>query len=857
MNQYYKIKQNYPDAILFFRLGDFYEMFGDDALKASPILEIVLTKRQNVPMCGVPYHSVSGYLSKLIKKGYKVAICEQLEDSSQAKGIVKREVIRLITAGTLLEENLLDIKKNNYLLSIIQKNNYGIAFVDISTGEFFITELNTPEEVSIELSRISPSEFILPESTKNTEFLKLIDSIKKEYTITNFINDWYFDYNNAQEKLTKKFNVNSLKSFGIDKKISAICSAGAILSYLEEIQKQTSLPLRPPKFYSTKEYLIIDETAVKNLELVENLNTKTRENSLLEILDKTLTAMGSRLMRKNLLQPLTNIEKIKERQEIINFFIEEGALQRQISEILKGICDLERIISRISANLAGPRDIVALKNALISVKKIKSILEQKFQIIDIKPKILIEIIENLKEVSEIIELIQKTIVENPPADISKCGVIREGYNQELDELRKIAYSGKTFLAELEQKERQRTGISSLKIGYTNVFGYYIEVTKPNLQFVPDNYIRKQTLVNSERFITPELKEYEEKVLTAEEKILRIEKTIFDEIKTNILKYSQDIYSTASSIAQLDFYISLSKIAIENNYTKPEISNDYIIEIKNGRHPVVEKKLIGKTFVPNDTLLDGNDNQIIILTGPNMSGKSTYLRQVALITIMAQIGSFVPAEYAKIGVVDKIFTRIGAADNLAGGESTFMVEMRETANIIYNATHKSLLILDEIGRGTSTFDGISIAWSTVEYLNKMKNEKNIGPKVLFATHYFELTELEEKLKGVKNYNVSVKEFQGEVIFTHKIIPGSSDRSYGIHVAKLAGLPKSIIEKAENILSELEKKSKIETKINTPYQLDFSNIIQNPIKEELSKIDINKLTPLDALKILYELKERYGK
>ncbi|MFN3966183.1 MAG: DNA mismatch repair protein MutS [Endomicrobiia bacterium] len=872
MNQYYKIKENYPDAILFFRLGDFYEMFGEDALKASPILEIVLTKRQNVPMCGVPYHSVSGYLSKLIKKGYKVAICEQIEDLGQAKGpaqgrqghaqgrqgIVKREVIRVITPGTLLEENLLDTKKNNYLLSIYQGNNsYGISFIDISTGEFFITELNSLQEISIELSRISPGELILPKSAKNTSFLNFINSIKENYTPVNFIEDWYFEYNNAYQKLIKKFNVISLKSFGIEKNTSAICSAGAILKYLEETQKQNLFPLRPPKFYSIEEFLIIDETAVRNLELVENITTGTRENSLLEILDKTSTAMGSRLLRKNLLQPLTNVEKIKERQEIIEFLIEEGTLQRQISEILKNISDLERIVSRISANLATPRDIVTLKNTLINVRKLKSLLEQKTQIIDIKPKILKEIIKNLKEIPEVIELIQKTIVENPPADISKGGVICDGYNPELDELRKIAYSGKSFLIELEQKERQRTGINSLKIGYTSVFGYYIEVTKPNLHLVPENYIRKQTLVNSERFITPELKEYEEKVLTAEEKILRIEHSIFDEVKSNILKYSQDIYLTASSIAELDFYISLSKIAIENNYSKPEISNDSIIEIKNGRHPVVEKKLIGKTFVPNDTLLDGKDNQIIILTGPNMSGKSTYLRQVALITIMAQVGSFVPAEYAKIGIVDKIFTRIGSADNLAGGESTFMVEMRETANILHNATQRSLLILDEIGRGTSTFDGISIAWATIEYLNRMRDKENIGPKVLFATHYFELTELEEKLKGVKNYNVSVKEFQGEVIFTHKIISGSSDRSYGIHVAKLAGLPGAVIERAKNVLAELEKKSKIEIKTeNIPYQLDFSNLTYHPIQEELSKIDINNLTPLEALKILSELKERYG-
>ncbi|MDI6640691.1 MAG: DNA mismatch repair protein MutS [Elusimicrobiota bacterium] len=894
MQQYQRIKQNYSDAILFFRLGDFYEMFGEDALKASPILEIVLTKRHNVPMCGVPHHSVSNYIAKLIRSGFKVAICEQLEDVSQAKGIVKREVVRLITPGTLIEENLLETKKNNYLLAIFHKTDrrldnggakwresgrinqeqIGIAYIDISTGEFYITEFyddNSFLKTISEIARLNPSEFVLPESHNNSN---LAIYLKRLNYFINFIDDYFFELNYSKEKILKTFQLPTLKSFGIEDKLLAISASGGILKYLEDTQKtlQEQLPLRPPKFYSTEEYMLLNDSTIDSLELIENQITRTKENTLLEIIDQANTAMGSRQIRKFLLKPLTNIEKINQRQEVVEYFINEGILRRKIAELLKSISDIERILSRIASNLATPRDLIALKESFITVTKIRSTIESTETLenfIDSKPKILIDIINNLVDTSTIVKLISETIVDNPPANLSNGGVIKKGYNSELDELRQIASSGKTYLAELEYKERQRTGIGSLKIGYTSVFGYYIEVTKPNLHLVPADYIRKQTLVNSERFITEELREYEQKVLTAEEKISRIETQIFSEVKSAILKEAQKIYSISSAIAELDTYISFAKIAAQNNYCKPKITDDYCIRIEDGRHPVLEKKLVGKTFVPNDTYLDGSENQIILLTGPNMSGKSTYLRQVALIVIMSQIGSYVPATKAEIGIVDRIFTRIGATENLAGGESTFMVEMRQTANILHNSTERSLLILDEIGRGTSTYDGISIAWSIVEYLNRIKNAQaqkmqndNVGPKVLFATHYFELTELEQKLKGVKNFNVSVHEWKDEIVFLHKIVPGYSDRSYGIHVAKLAGLPESVVTRAKNILIELERKSenidggaKLESK--KTLQLDLFSQKTHPLEVELAKLDIDRISPLQALQLLANWKERYGK
>lgn len=803
MKQYLNIKQNYKDAILFFRVGDFYEMFGEDAIKASPILEIVLTKRHNIPMCGVPYHSTISYISKLIKKGFKVAICEQMEDPSVAKGVVKREVIRIISPGTILEENLLEAKKNNYLVSIYPKITqketiFGIAYIDISTGDFFTTEFKDENllKLTSELTKINPSEFIFPKSFENSTIfnkIPVLNSISR-----NYIDDYFFEYSFSQNIIFETYSLTSLKPFGIEDKKFSVCASIGILNYLKNTQKISVLTLKPIKFYSIDEYMTLDNAAIKNLEL----------SLLLEILDHTVTPVGSRYLRKALSQPLTNINRIKERQQSVKFFVEEGIIRRKLKEVFKSIGDLERILTRLAGKLAGPRDLIVLKNSLNLIPQIKKILKE--QQTTLTPVVINGLYENLVELPNIVDLISKSIIDEPPIDVQKGNFIKPGYNKTLDELKEISQNGKKYLTELEQKEKIRTGISSLKVGYTSVFGYYIEVTKPNLGSVPKDYIRKQTLLNCERFITEELKQLEEKILSAEEKINRIELEIFLQIRNEILKYTQQLFRISLNISELDFYISLAEVAVENDYCLPEISDDYEIDIKESRHPVIEKKL-NKPFVPNDVYLDGLNQQIIILTGPNMSGKSTYLRQVALIVIMAQIGSYVPAKKAHIGIVDKIFTRIGSSDNLTGGESTFMIEMYETANIINNSSSRSLLILDEVGRGTSTFDGISIAWATVEYLHKKKKQSTPGPKVLFATHYFELTELANKLDGVKNYNVSVREWQDEVIFLHKILPGCSDKSYGIYVAKLAGLPDELIKRAKEILEKLETKFQIKSKV----------------------------------------------
>jgi len=813
MQQYHNIKKNYQDAILFFRLGDFYEMFGEDAVKASPALEIVLTKRQDVPMCGVPYHSVANYLAKLIKKGFKVAICEQIEDPSSAKGLVKREVIRLITPGTVIEENLLDTKKNNYLLAVYPEHNgdnsydIGIAYLDISTGDFFMTELaddNTLIKFACELTRINPSEYLIPPGFENSQVKSYLDKLNIAGTV---LEDRTFEYNQSIEKIRAAYSVKSMVSFGIKDKTIGINSCGAILSYLEQTQKLSLPPLKTIKYYSIEEYMQLDDSAVGNLELLEGLTTRSKQNSLLEILDHTSTPMGSRFLRKCLLQPLTNKDEISARQSVVEFFVVEGFIRRQLAEIFKMSSDLERILSRLSSGLANPRDIIALRNTLKTVPEIKNVLNGTATLQDMKPKKLNSIIENLYEMEETVNLISKVIADNPPVDVHKTGVIKEGYNKELDELHKISRDSKTYLAQLEQKERARTGINSLKIGYTSTFGYYIEVTKVNLNSVPREYVRRQTLTaGAERFVTEELKQYEEKTLTAEQKIQQLELEIFNQIKQSVLKESDRIHIISFSLAELDMYLSLAKVAVENDYCKPVVDYSYKIDIKDGRHPVIEKKLYGKSFVPNDIYLDGKEHQIIILTGPNMAGKSTYLRQAALIVIMAQIGSFVPARETSIGIIDRIFTRIGSADSLATGESTFMVEMNETAKILHNATQRSLLILDEVGRGTSTFDGISIAWAVVEHLTEKKG--GAGPKVLFATHYFELTELGEKYPGIKNFNVSIREWKDEITFLYKIVPGCSDRSYGIHVAKLAGLPQNVINRAREVLLELEKKSSSE-------------------------------------------------
>lgn len=819
MKQYHLIKKDYQEEILFFRLGDFYEMFGEDAIKASPILEVVLTKRQNIPMCGVPCHSANTYISKLLKRGLKVAICEQMEEPTPGKRIIRREVVRLITPGTLLEENLLDTKKNNFLLCLFCENNthFGLAYTDISTGDFYATEYTDDERLTktaVEFNRINPAEVVLPERLKQSS--NIIKIFPKNIPV-NFVDDWNFSSEIAKEKLAQAFKVDILRTFHLDDKGYMISACSGLLSYLEKTQKITGkILLKPLLYYSLDEFMFLDDTAIRNLELVEGIFTHTKENSLLEVLDYTVTSMGARLLRQWLIKPLTNVNNIQNRLSMVRLFVNEGLLRRSLRDMFKSISDLERIISRLSSGIATPRDLIMLKESLKVIPKIKAAYVNELVEIDLlKSKL-----SNLPDVSNIVELISQAITDEPPIDIRKGNVIKQGYNPQLDELRNISHQSKHTLSQIEQRERQRTGINSLKVGYTSVFGYYIEVTKANLHLVPPHYIRRQTLANAERFTTPELKEYEDKILAAEEKITHLEEELLLELRKTILNYTEQLHIIANTIAELDVYLSFAECAIKNNYCEPVIDTQYTIEIEAGRHPVVEKKLSGKAFVPNDTYLDGLENQIIILTGPNMAGKSTYLRQVALITILSQIGSFVPAKKAHIGIVDRIFTRIGATDSLSTGESTFMIEMRETADILYNSTSRSLVILDEVGRGTSTYDGISIAWATVEYLVRKDKvtPSSPGPKVLFATHFFELTELADIFPGIKNFNVSIHEWKDKIIFLYKIVPGSSDRSYGIHVAKLAGLPDKVITRATELLSELEKKG-YTTK---PFQLDLFKI-----------------------------------
>ncbi len=860
MRQYQQIKQNYKEAILFFRLGDFYEMFGEDAKKASPILGIALTSRQKVPMCGIPHHTVTNYVAKLLRASYSVAICEQMEEPELAKNIVKREVVRLITPGTILEENLLEAKNNNYLFALTVENkgsSYGIVFVDLSTGEFQGTEIKndqTGQKLAIELARLMPREGLLPKSEEKN--IRLVNLLKNKNISINFYEEWKATAESGAEYLKEKLKIVSLKGLGIEEKKNFLGACAIVLNYLEETQKVLPQHLKPVNFYSSDEYLTLDETAIRNLELLESLATGSKRGSLLEVIDKTLTAMGGRLLRFWLTHPLKEIEPICKRQEIINFFVQENILREQLRNEIKKIADLERLVSRVSFNQNNARDLVALKNSLNLVPEIKRIIKDNDNDDFYRENTALSVLlKDLAELPETVSLIEKAIVEEPPAELKEGGIIRKGYSPELDKIRETNRESKHWIAELGKKERERTGIGSLKVGYNTIFGYYLEVTKPNLSSVPTDYIRKQTLVNAERFITPELKEKEIFILSAEERINRLEYEIYQSVRSEVVKKVKEIQTIAKCLAELDVYLSLTQVAKENNYSQPEVNDSLVIEIKDGRHPVVEKTLSANRFVPNDTYLNSEENQILIITGPNMAGKSTYIRQVALLVILGQMGSFVPAKETKIGLVDRIFTRIGAAENLPAGESTFMVEMHETANILNNVTARSLLILDEIGRGTSTYDGISIAWAGVEFLS---NRKERRARTLFATHYFELTELENLLSGVKNYNISVKEWGEEIIFLHKIVPGAADRSYGIQVAKLAGLPEKVILRAKEIMYNLEKE-KIsptgeETKIE---QLDFLTPLSHPLKEEIEKIDPDKITPLEALLKIKEWKERYGK
>ena len=842
LNQYLKIKKEYPDVILFFRLGDFYEMFFEDAKLASSVLHITLTSREagkgkRIPMCGIPHHAAENYIARLLKEGFKVAVCEQVEDPKLAKGVVKREVIRVITPGTLIGESLI-AERNNYILCVNEeKGKFGISFCDISTGEFKTTELNTPEEFLSEISRINPAECLLPEGRED---LKKSLDIK---TITEYP-EFYFLLETARDILISHFEVQTLAGFELDGKEMAISTSGALLKYLEETQKRALTHIHKIESYSLNNYMLLDSFTQKNLELVKSLEWERKEGSLLSVLDRTLTPMGKRLLEKWVLQPLVDMDEIKRRQDGVEFFYQDRFLRERVREILKGFQDLERIVSKIGLDMANPRDVVNLSDALRKIDSLQKVFPE------LAPEIIAECRDNLDPIDEVCEKIKSAIRDEPPVQINEGGIIKDGYSQELDELRKIASSGKDWIAHLQEKEIKRTGISSLKVGYNKVFGYYIEITKPNLKYVPSDYIRKQTLVNAERFITPELKEYEEKVLGAEEKIKELEKALFVSLRQEIKNFIPRIQNDAYMVAVIDVLQSLAEVAEHNRYIRPKIHTGYDIVIEDGRHPVLERILPEGSFIPNNIILN-EDARILIITGPNMAGKSTYIRQAALLIIMAQMGSFIPASYAEIGIVSRVFTRIGARDALVSGMSTFMVEMVEVARILNNADDRSLIILDEVGRGTSTYDGLSIAWAVVEYIHR-----NIKAKTLFATHYHELTQIARYLPEVRNLNVAVREYKDQVIFLYKVEEGGCDRSFGIHVAKLAGIPPPVVERAKELLQELEQKRKtiVPKSRLIQYELFIHQGKKHPVVEEIKGLDIDKMSGIDALNFLNRLKNR---
>ena len=843
MKQYFSIKEEYHDAIVFFRLGDFYEMFGEDAKVASNILQIALTSRDKskddpMPMCGIPYFSVDGYISKLIKAGHKVAICEQVEDPKLAKGIVQREVVKVITPGTHIPEQP---KENAYIMSIYMNQGLtGITVADLSTGEFVVYETDKP--IEDEIGRHEPREILCPKSMQDN--IHYQEAFRGFYV--SYYDDWYFDYTESYKMLLRYFKVSSLDGYGCSGMNAAISAAGALISYLEDSQK--ILTFKKISVLSQTSYMFLDSATKRNLELIHNLKDGSVEGSLLWVLDETLTPMGGRFMRNAITRPLLSLPEIIKRQDAVEAIIEDYELMEELRTTFRKIQDIERLTSRIISKSAGPRDLIALKGSVEYIPKIKRLLSSSTN------AYIKEIGNSISEFVDLKDMIDFGITDNPPVNPKDGGIIRKGYNREVDELRNISTSGKDFIARLEAEEKQRTGISSLKVGFNKVFGYYIEITKPNLNLVPDDYIRKQTLANCERFITQDLKEYETKVLGAEDRLKELEYEIYMNILEKLQKYTNQLLETSAQIAMIDFLLSLATVAKRYDYVRPVISDDDVIEIVAGRHPVIERLIsthsissMDEKFIPNSALIDSNESRLLIITGPNMAGKSTYMRQTALIVLMAQIGAFVPAERARIGIVDRIFTRIGASDYITRGQSTFMVEMIETANILNNATQRSLILLDEVGRGTSTFDGISIAWAVADYL-----VNNVKARTMFATHYNELTDLALTMDGVKNYNVVVKEWGDEVIFLRKIEKGPADKSYGIQVARLAGLPDNVIEGAKTILEKLERKES-NTLIPRAAQMDLF-FAGDPITRELLGLDIENLTPQKALKKLAELRKK---
>ena len=870
MQHYLQTKEEYPDCILFYRLGDFYEMFFEDAKIVSRELELTLTgkscgQEERAPMCGVPFHAYESYMNRLVAKGYKVAICEQMEDPKQAKGMVRREVIRVVTPGTNINEQALDEGKNNYIMCIVSlSDQFGVATADVTTGDFFVTEVDSKRRLLDELYKFSPTEVVCNEALFMSGLD--IDDLKNRVGIVLYsLEHWYFDDSLCENTLKEHFRVNSLEGLGLADLECGMIASGSLLKYLYETQKNSLEQISAIHPYTTGKFMVLDSSTRRNLELVETLREKAKRGSLLWVLDKTKTAMGARMLRSFVEQPLIEKEEIEGRLDAIEELMQRAIDREELREYLNPVYDLERLLTRITYQSANPRDLTAFKSSIGMIPHIRGIL------LELQSKEIQGICEDMDTLEDLYTLIDAAIEEEPPITVREGGIIKDGYHEEIDRLREAKSQGKNWLAELEAKEREKTGIKNLKIKFNKVFGYYLEVTNSFKDLVPDYYTRKQTLTNAERYITPELKEMEDMILGAEDKLVQLEYELFRELREQIAKNVVRIQKTAKALAKIDVFASLALISEQNHYCRPSLNQNGRIDIKNGRHPVVEKMINNDMFIANDTYLDNQKNRISVITAPNMAGKSTYMRQTALIVLMAQIGCFVPAETADIGIVDRIFTRVGASDDLASGQSTFMVEMTEVANILRNATGNSLLILDEIGRGTSTFDGLSIAWAVVEHIS---NPKLLGAKTLFATHYHELTELEGKLDNVNNYCIAVKEKGDDIVFLRKIVKGGADKSYGIQVAKLAGVPDSVIERAKEIAEELgrhdivdfteilsnkknsatKKKKEHLDEVDLTQMSLFDAVNDNDIIEELKEIDVGNLTPIEALNKLYELQNK---
>ena len=871
MQKYMETKEQYKDCILFYRLGDFYEMFFDDALVASKELEITLTGKscgleERAPMCGIPYHAVEGYLSKLVSRGYKVAICEQVEDPKLAKGLVKREVIRVVTPGTNLNVQSLDAGKNNYLLSIAYTpDGIGISAADVTTGDYYVTEVEDLKKLNDELMKYEPSEIICNEAFLVSGFD--VNDLKSRLHISvNALESHMFDDDGCRRILMKHFKVNTLIGLGVEEFPTGLLAAGALLQYLYDTQKTDLEHFTHIYPYLTSKYMLLDSSTRRNLELTETLREKQKRGSLLWVLDKTKTAMGARLLRNYIEQPLIEKDEMEKRLDAIQELNQDSISRDEIREYLNPIYDLERLLSKVTYKTANPRDLIAFRNSLQMLPPIKTVLSA------FEKEELTEIREQIDGLEDIYQLIDEAIIDEPPLSIREGGMIKDQFDETIDRLRSAKHDGKQWLAQLEEEDRERTGIKNLKIKYNKVFGYYFEVTNSYKDLVPEDYIRKQTLANAERYTTPRLKELEDTILNAEDKLQTLEYDVFCKIRDTIAQELVRIQNTAKAIAKLDVYASLSLVSERNHYVRPKLNEKGVIDIKDGRHPVVEQMITNDMFIANDTYLDNGSHCISVITGPNMAGKSTYMRQTALIVLMAQIGCFVPARTANIGIVDRIFTRVGASDDLASGQSTFMVEMNEVANILRNATSKSLLILDEIGRGTSTFDGLSIAWAVIEHIS---NRKLLGAKTLFATHYHELTELEGKMNNVNNYCIAVKECGDDIVFLRKIVKGGADKSYGIQVAKLAGVPDMVIDRAKEIVEQLSdnditekvqniaidnkndgkaKKQPKYDEVDLAQMSLFDTVTDEDILKELMEIEVTTLTPLDALNTLYRLQNK---